>query len=123
MPIKLTQAQVEQYQLCQKRLADLAKALQDYGVTVDPGKRGQGAAFPDFHVDEYRPDLSRTYDPRTYLPPPSAQAVATTPTKKRKTAPAPDGDEVGSDASPSTRRGEAGGKGKRGRKISKGGRR
>jgi hypothetical protein len=116
MPIKLTHAQVEQYQLCQKHLADLARALQDYGITVDPGKRDQGAALPDFRVDEYRPNLSRTYDPRTYVPPPSAQAVATTPTKKRKTAPAPEEDEVGSDASPVIKRGEAGGKGKRGRK-------
>lgn len=40
MPIKLTQAQVEQYQLCQKRLPDLARALQDYGTTVDLGKSG-----------------------------------------------------------------------------------
>jgi len=91
MPIKLTQTQVEQYQLCQKCLADLARALQDYGITVDPGKRGQGVALPDFRVDEYRPDLGRTYDPRTYLPPPSAQAVANTPTKKRKAASVPEG--------------------------------
>jgi hypothetical protein len=112
MRIKLTQAQVEQYQLCQRRLADLARALQDYGTMVDPGERGQGAALPDFRVDEYRPNLSRTYDPTTYLPPPSAQAVATTPTKKRKKAPAPEGDEVGSDASPATKRSKASGSGK-----------
>jgi len=120
MPIKLTHAQVEQYQLCQKRLGDWARALQDYGITVDPGKRGQGAALPDFRVDEYRPNLSRTYDPRMYVPPPSAQAVATTRTKKRKTAPAPEEDKVGSDASPVSKRGAAGGKGKPGRKSRKG---
>ena len=121
MSIKLTQEQVEQYQRCQKLLADLARALQDYGITVDPGKRGQGAALPDFRVDEYRPNLSRTYDPQTYVPPLSARAVATTPSKKRKTAPAPDEDEVGSDGS--SKRGKAGGTGKRGRKSTKSGRR
>jgi hypothetical protein len=69
MPIKLTQAQVEQYQLCQKRLVDLARALQDYGTTVDLGKSGQGVTLLDFRVDEYCPDLSRTYDPeRTSRP-------------------------------------------------------
>jgi hypothetical protein len=30
----------KQYQLGPKRLADLAGALQDYGITVDPGRRG-----------------------------------------------------------------------------------
>jgi hypothetical protein len=110
MLIKLTRRQVEQYQLCQKRLVDLARSLQDYGITVDPSERDQGVRLPDLRVDTYRPDLSRTYDPRTYCPPPTSQAVPTTPTKKRKKASAPDGDEVGSGT----------GKGKRGRKSKKG---
>ena len=90
MAPRLTERQMEQYQLCHKRLADLARALQDYGVTVDPSKRGQAAGLPNFHVDEYRPDLSRTYDPNKYVPPPTARLVAATPTKKRKTTAAGD---------------------------------
>jgi hypothetical protein len=86
----------KQYQLCQKRLADLARAIQDYGITVDSSKRGQGACLPDLRVDEYRPDLSCTYDPRTYLPPPTALVVPATPTKKRKTAFGSDEDKMGS---------------------------
>jgi hypothetical protein len=103
---------VEDYQLCQKLLADLARALQDYGIVVDPGKRGQGAVLPDFRVDEYRPDLGRTYDPRAYLPPPTALIVSTTPTRKRKAVSATEGDEVGS---------EVGGGGKGGKRGRKGG--
>jgi hypothetical protein len=97
MLIKLTQGQVEQYQLCRKRLTDLARALRDYNVTVDPDKRDQGAVLPDLRVDEYRPDLVRIYDPRTYLPPSTALYFPTIPTKKRKTAPAPERDEAGSE--------------------------
>jgi hypothetical protein len=29
----------KQYRFCQKRLTDLAVAIQDYSITVDPGKR------------------------------------------------------------------------------------
>jgi hypothetical protein len=62
MPIKLTQGQVEQYRLCQKRLADLIRALQDCGITVDPGKWDQKGNLPDLRIAEY--DTSSVYASR-----------------------------------------------------------
>ena len=86
----------KQCQLCQKRLADLARALQGYGITVDPSKRSQGVCLPELRVDEYRPGLRCAYDPRTSFPPPTTQAVPTNSTKNRKTAFASEEDKMGS---------------------------